>query len=84
MRFLKSILPNLTIVLAISLVVLLYLDNRNPMMGFLYGKPFIILGTTFALCSICVSIMYYVSQRKEHNPKTKASDKVENSPRSDE
>ena len=67
MKFLKSFLPNLTIVLSIALVILLYLDNRNPMMGFLYGKPFMLLGVSLALCSISVSILYYVSWQKEKN-----------------
>ena len=73
MKFLKSFLPNFTIVLSIALVVLLYLDNRNPMMGFLYGKPFVLLGASLAICSISVSIMYYISWQKEKNFKKSSS-----------
>lgn len=73
MKFLKSFLPNFTIVLSIALVVLLYLDNRNPMMGFLYGKPFVLLGVTLAICSISVSIMYYISWQKERSSKKNSS-----------
>lgn len=73
MKFLKSFLPNFTIVLSIALVILLYLDNRNPMMGFLYGKPFVLLGGTLAICSISVSILYYISWQKEKNFKEKSS-----------
>lgn len=65
MKFLKFFLPNFTIVLSIALVTLLYLDNRNPMMGFLYGKPFVLLGGALAICSISVSIMFYISWQKE-------------------
>lgn len=67
MKFLKSFLPNLTIALSAALVVLIYLDNRNPMMGFLYGKPFALLGIALALCSICVSVLFYISWQKEKN-----------------
>lgn len=73
MKFLKSFLPNFTIVLSIALVVLLYLDNRNPMMGFLYGKPFVLFGVTLAICSISISVMSYISWQKEKNFKKKAS-----------
>ncbi len=73
MKFLKSFLPNFTIALSIALVVLLYLDNRNPMMGFLYGKPFVLLGCALALCSISVSILYYISWQKEKSSKKKSS-----------
>lgn len=77
MKFLKSFLPNLTIVLSIALVILLYLDNRNPMMGFLYGKPFMLLGVSLALCSISVSILYYVSWQKEKNSRKSSAGKFE-------
>ncbi len=65
MKFLKSFLPNLTIALSVALVVLIYLDNRNPMMGFLYGKPFAIFSILLAACSIAVSVMSYISWYKE-------------------
>lgn len=71
MKFLKFFLPNLTIAMSVGLVILLYLDNRNPMMGFLYGKPFMIYGAVLAFCSILVSVMYYVSWCKEKNSKAK-------------
>jgi hypothetical protein len=77
MKFLKSFLPNLTIVLSIALVILLYLDNRNPMMGFLYGKPFMLLGASLAICSVSVSIMYYVSWQKEKSSRKISAGKFE-------
>lgn len=77
MKFLKSFLPNFTIVLSIALVILLYLDNRNPMMGFLYGKPFVLLGVTLAICSISVSILYYISWQKERSSKKSSAGKFE-------
>lgn len=73
MKFLKSFLPNFTIVLSIALIILLYLDNRNPMMGFLYGKPFVLLGCSLAISSISVSVLYYISWQKEKSFKKKSS-----------
>lgn len=73
MKFLKSFLPNLTIALSVALVVLIYLDNRNPMMGFLYGKPFAIFSILLAACSIAVSIMSYISWYKEKNSQKRNS-----------
>ena len=35
MKFLKAVLPNISIALSLSLLVLVIVDNRNPMMGFL-------------------------------------------------
>ena len=40
MRFLRGILPNISLALSVCLVVVVYLDRRNPMMGFLIGAPF--------------------------------------------
>ena len=77
MRFLKSFLPNFNIVLSIALVILLYLDNRNPMMGFLYGKPFVLLGVTLAISNISVSVMNYISWQKEKSFKKSAAGKFE-------
>lgn len=73
MKFLKFFLPNLTIALSVGLVVLLYLDNRNPMMGLLYGKPFMVYGAVLAVCGICVSVMAYISWRKEKSARGRNS-----------
>lgn len=73
MKFLKFFLPNFTIAMSVGLVILLYLDNRNPMMGFLYGKPFLVFGVVLGLCSIAVSVMYYVSQCKNKSAKKAAT-----------
>ena len=42
MRFLRGILPNISLALSVCLVVVVYVDRRNPMMGFLIGAPFFI------------------------------------------
>ena len=64
MRVLKGALPNLTISLNIALMVVIYLDMRNPMMGFLIGTPFITLAASSCVCSIATAIVLYSSWRK--------------------
>ena len=43
MKLFHVLIPNLAISLNISLMILIYLDMRNPMMGFLVGAPFLVL-----------------------------------------
>lgn len=64
MKFLKAFLPNLTIALNITLIVVVYLDRRNPMMGFLVGAPFMVLVCSCALCSLVTAIVLYVDWRR--------------------
>ena len=52
MRFFRSFLPNLTISLNLVLMIVIYLDMRNPMMGFLIGTPFVVLVASCCICSI--------------------------------
>ncbi len=66
MRFLKGFSPNLTMVLALALVIVLYLDNRNPMMGFLVGWPFRILVLANFLCAVTTALTLYLSWRKKN------------------
>lgn len=64
MRFLRGFLPNLTIALNISLLVIIYLDLRNPMMGFLAGTPFLVLAALCVLCSIASAVQLYGDWRR--------------------
>lgn len=68
MKFLKAMLPNLTIALNLALLIVIYLDLRNPTMGFLVGTPFLVLVGSAGLCSILTSILLYGSWRsgKKH------------------
>ena len=63
MRFWRAALPNLAIVLNIALLVVLYLDRRNPMMGFLVGAPFLVLAVSACVCSIVTAIIVYADWR---------------------
>lgn len=63
MRFLNALLPNLTISLNLVLLIVLYLNSRNPMMGFLVGAPFLVLVIFSCICSIATAILLYVKWR---------------------
>ncbi len=64
MRFFKAALPNLTVSLNLALMIVIYLDMRNPMMGFLIGTPFIVLAASCCICSIATAIVLYGSWRR--------------------
>ena len=71
MRFLKRTLPHLVISLNLALMIVIYLDMRNPMMGFLMGAPFFILACAAALCAIATAVTLYVWWRKPKKRKQK-------------
>ena len=63
MIFLRTVLPNLTIALNLALTVIIYLDKRNPMMGFLVGWPFLSLVILSVLASITTAVVLYKDWR---------------------
>ena len=66
MRFLRSILPNLAISMNIAMLIVVYLDMRNPMMGFLRGTPFVVLVALTCISSIISAAVLYGTTRKQH------------------
>jgi hypothetical protein len=63
MKFLNALLPNLTISLNLVLLIVLYLNSRNPMMGFLTGAPFLVLAIATCVCSLATAIILYAKWR---------------------
>lgn len=63
MKFLNALLPNLTISLNLVLLIGLYLNSRNPMMGFLTGAPFLVLAILTCVCSLATAIILYAKWR---------------------
>ena len=63
MKFLKFVLPNDTTALNLALLVLVYLDMRNPMMGFLMGTTFWVFACICAVCSIISAITLFAFSR---------------------
>lgn len=71
MRFLKGALPNISLALTVALMVVIYLDRRNPMMGFLSGAPFFVLALLAGIASITTSVVLYSTWRKAKKRKRK-------------
>lgn len=71
MRFWRGFLPNICIALHLALLIVIYLDRRNPMMGFLMGAPFLVLAIAAALSSVCVAITLYAQWRKPQKSRKK-------------
>jgi len=69
MKFLKAVVPNLCIALWLALLTLAILDVYNPMMGFLKGKPFLVLLFLCAAASITSAVMLYRSWRRAQRRK---------------
>jgi len=65
MKFLHAVIPNLTISMNIVLMIVIYLDMRNPMMGFLEDTPFYVLAIATAVVSLISAITLYGSYRKK-------------------
>lgn len=63
MIFLRTVLPNISIALNICMLVVIYLDKRNPMMGFLVGWPFLSLAIASVVASIATAIVLYKDWR---------------------
>lgn len=78
MRFLRGVLPHISIALSICLVVVVYLDRRNPMMGFLMGAPFFVLAVAVAVVSVATAVTLYAQWRKPKKRKQKVEKTTNN------
>lgn len=63
-RFLRGLLPHISMVLTLALLIVVYLDRRNPMMGFLVGAPFFTLVVLTGAASIATALVLYTQWRK--------------------
>ena len=66
MKFFRAAVPNLSMALNVALMVVIYLDRRNPMMGFLVGAPFLVLIIASCVCSIATAILLYAKWRNNN------------------
>ena len=57
MKLFRAVIPNLAVSLNVALLIVIYLDMRNPMMGFLVGAPFV----TLVVCSFAASVISAVT-----------------------
>ena len=77
-RFLEKILPHLSVALSITIVFVVYLDSRNPMMEFLFGTPFFLLCIANLVVSVALGFLRYLSRacEKDQNKEEKNPDNV--------
>lgn len=73
MRFLLRTAPNLAISFNIALLIVIYLDMRNPMMGFLVGAPFLTLVACCFATSVASAATLYWVYRKNMRKKSRTS-----------
>jgi hypothetical protein len=71
MRFLLRTAPNLAISFNIALLIVIYLDMRNPMMGFLVGAPFLTLVACCFATSVASAATLYWVYRKNMRKKSR-------------
>lgn len=67
MKLFHVIIPNLAVSLNIAMLIVVYLDMRNPMMGFLRGTPYVVLVAATCICSVISAVTLYGSWRKRKN-----------------
>lgn len=64
MKLFRALIPNLAICLNLVLLIVIYLDMRNPMMGFMEDTPFYTLAISAAIASLISAVTLYASYRK--------------------
>ena len=64
MKLFRAVIPNLAVSLNIALLIVIYLDMRNPMMGFLVGAPFVTLVVCAVAASIASALTLYSDYRR--------------------
>ena len=62
--FFEKTIPNLNIALTLALLTITVLQIFNPMMGFFYGKPIIILVSCECIVSLINACYSYFSWRR--------------------
>ena len=74
MRLFNVIIPNIAISLNIAMMIVAYLDMRNPMMGFHRGTPYVVLVAVTCICSI-ISAINLVASRQNHRKQEHSQEK---------
>lgn len=65
MKLFHAVIPNLTISMNIVLLIVIYLDMRNPKMGFLMDTPFYVLAIATAIVSLISAVTLYGAYRRK-------------------
>ena len=64
MKLFYSAIPNLAISMNIVMLIVVYLDMRNPKMGFMGDTPYYVLAIATAIVSLISAVTLFVSYRK--------------------
>ncbi len=72
----KRLLPHISMALNVALLIVVYLDRRNPMMGFLMGSPFFTLVLLTGIVSIATALTL-CTRGKKRKKRKQNSEKVE-------
>ncbi len=65
MKWIRRALPHLTIAFAIALLTVAILNEFNPRMGFLQGRPALVLICAACLCAAACGAVLYSRDRRE-------------------
>lgn len=74
MKLFHAVIPNLTISLNLVMLIIVYLDMRNPKMGFMGDTPYYVLAVCTAIASLISAVTLYGAYRK----KQKEQENLEN------
>ena len=64
MKLFHAVIPNLTISLNLVMLIVIYLDMRNPMMGFMGDTPYYVLAIATVIVSLICAVCLYGGYRK--------------------
>jgi len=65
MKLFHAVIPNLAVSMNLVMLIVIYLDMRNPKMGFLMDTPFYVLSITTTVVSLISAVTLYASYRKK-------------------
>ena len=77
MKLFHSVFPNLAVSLNLVLLIVIYLDMRNPKMGFLDDTPFYVLVISTAIVSLVSAVTLYASYRKNRKQQNKPENNLD-------
>ena len=69
MKIFHTVIPNLAISLNLVMMILIYLDMRNPMMAFIDGTPFYAVAIASCIVSLASAVTLYGAYRKKQKEK---------------
>jgi len=69
MKLFHAVFPNLAVSLNLVMLIVVYLDMRNPKMGFMGDTPYYVLAIATAVVSLISAVTLYADYRKKQKEK---------------